>query len=361
MFHPQSDAARPFESCGTRTSTPAVRGRPPQLPAFVEPITDEALLSWLSRLAARLGLSPQTLARESFGIKDQLRHSKWRARPHPWLLARMSHRSGVSVAQLRRMTFIDWAPVYRNDEASERFSGRRLEPALRTRVPTRFAVCGQCLRQDAHPYIRLQWLIGWVAVCPVHAVTLITRCPACSNPLRIPKLMITTHVSASHCLHCGACVTSGESAPAHDAVLKVQDTLLAAKRYGEIQIKGIGLLCWPEIVSLLDAWLAIIWKPGEANAREHLQWQIADELQLPSIRSADFSDGRYGSLALIAWLLKDWPHSSNARIGKDLLSRSLAFQRLQRRHDSKPAEAQEDTLIRERLTQLLSATGGRTG
>jgi hypothetical protein len=34
---------------------------------------------------------------ETFGIEDRDGHSRWRFRPHPWLLVLMSERTGFSI------------------------------------------------------------------------------------------------------------------------------------------------------------------------------------------------------------------------------------------------------------------------
>src|SRR6185437_14908764 len=79
---------------------PAARpAKRPPLPLYVEPAAEEALLSWLLRLATRLGVPFHVLAREAFGIDDRSGHTLWWHRPHPWTLARIAERTGVSVAR----------------------------------------------------------------------------------------------------------------------------------------------------------------------------------------------------------------------------------------------------------------------
>jgi hypothetical protein len=66
------------------------------------------------------------------------------------------------------MTLLDWAPVVRDDEASGRFDGWRYEALPPGQRERGLAVCPKCLTEDSEPYIRKEWLIGWVAACPVH-------------------------------------------------------------------------------------------------------------------------------------------------------------------------------------------------
>lgn len=165
------------------------------LPFYVEPAPDEALFSWLLRLATRMGVSMHALASCSLGIDDRYGHTRWWCRPHPWLLMRISERTDVGVARLRPMTFDGFQPVYRDDEASARFTGRRYDVRSPTSRSYRFAVCGRCLKDDAKPYLRLSWLIGWMAVCPHHGTVLVERCNVCGAGLRVAPFATTSRFS----------------------------------------------------------------------------------------------------------------------------------------------------------------------
>jgi hypothetical protein len=78
----------------------------PPLPIYVQPAcAEEALLSWLLRLATRFKMSLHALVSETFGIEDRAGVSRWWCRPDPWLLARISQRTGLHIAHVRRMTF----------------------------------------------------------------------------------------------------------------------------------------------------------------------------------------------------------------------------------------------------------------
>ena len=87
----QSEAFDPLVS--RRLRPPAIR----ELPLYVDPLPDEALLSWLLRLARCLKLSMHVLAHEAFDIDDRAGHSHWWSRPNPWHLKRISERTGVRI------------------------------------------------------------------------------------------------------------------------------------------------------------------------------------------------------------------------------------------------------------------------
>lgn len=203
LFLRRSAVGWPSSMARAVTLRPAPSSKPNvALPLYVAPSEDEALFSWMLRLATRLRCSMHALASCTFGIDDRYGHSRWWCRPHPWLLKRISERTGVEVARLRTMTFEGWAPIYRDDEDSGRFSGRRYDRPAPDHRTYRFVVCGQCLEGDAKPYLRSSWLIGWMAVCPIHGTQLIDRCPACGAApawrlSRTPPPFLQEHVLAA--------------------------------------------------------------------------------------------------------------------------------------------------------------------
>ena len=99
-------------------------------------------------------------------------------------------------------------PVYREDEDSARFAGRRYD----TRAPEwrayRFAVCGVCLAADEVPYLRSIWQLGWLAVCPFHGTILLTRCERCHCGIRVSQLSVCAPFSPTTCNRCGESLLS---------------------------------------------------------------------------------------------------------------------------------------------------------
>jgi hypothetical protein len=66
--------------------------------------------------------------------------------------------------------------VIQDDESHERLSGLRFADHP-LRHLHHLAVCTRCLAEDARPYLRLPWMIGWMAVCPRHQTRLLTLAP----------------------------------------------------------------------------------------------------------------------------------------------------------------------------------------
>jgi hypothetical protein len=303
--------------------SPSSRPTPPPLPLYVEPASEEALLSWLSRLATRLGVSFHTLAKESFGIDDRLGHSHWWRHPPPGVLVRIASRTGVSVTRLRRMTLTGFEPAYRDDEATARFAGRHYD----SRVPLWrrhcFAICGPCLEGDTTPYLRTTWLIGWMAVCPHHRVILIERCKACGYGLRVPPLAKMTAFSPATCTRCGSSLLDGRYHPAHPSVSQIQAAMLRGKHQGITELEGLGRLTWIELVSLADVLIGMIWTDLTAAEQAGVFLMYASDPFAQLTDQDTVHECRHGSLRLLAWLTQDWPDSPGAQVGQNLLTRWL--------------------------------------
>jgi TniQ len=323
----RSAAVSLFEVIDTVPGRPGFRSPRPQLPLYVEPAADEALLSWLLRLASRLQVSFHALASYSFGIEDRSGRTRWWCYPHPWVLARIGERTGVNVSRLRPMTFNGFAPIYRDDEASARFVGRRYDNRGPQQRGYRFAICGQCLEGDATPYLRSQWLFGWLAVCPHHGTILIERCGACGASLRAAPFATEASFSPADCPRCGESLLGGKHLPAHPSVIRMQTALLRGKCEGMSELHGLGEFRWPEMIAFADVLLGMVWTDLTMAEQE----QIFRLYGLETSNSRDGPDGiydcRHGSLHFLAWLTEGWPDSAGATVGRRLLARWLAADR----------------------------------
>lgn len=352
-----------FESIEDASRPAPKPARRPPLPLYVEPDAEEALLSWLLRLATRLGVSFHVLAREAFCVDDRSGHTRWWHRPHPWTLARIGERSGVSVARLRSMTFAGFEPAYRDDEVPARFAGRRYDSRGREQRAYRFAACGRCLAQDARPYLRTSWLLGWVAVCPHHGTVLIERCKACGASLRVAPCTMTASFSPVTCTRCGSDLLDGRDRPAHPAAIRMQTALLRGKQAGVTELEGLGWFTWKEIVALIDVLVGMVWTDLTLAEQEDIFLSYtSDPLTRPRAEDAVY-DCRHASLQFVAWLIEGWPSSAGARVGQSMLVRWLTADRNRLCRHLRPPSADPWTAgaenfepsIRERLRVLANA------
>ena len=294
------------------------------LPSYIDPEKDESLLSWTFRLAGNLGVSMNVFARRVLGIDSKLSDSVWWAYPSPWALARLAAKTELPAAQLKHMTFADWAPQFREDDARERFSGIRLQthtPARRREA--RLAVCVQCLDASKTPYLPLSWMLGWLSICPTHQTVLLVRCSHCKRKLQLPSFNRIAIFNLGTCTHCQQRLIDSPVA-AHLGPVELQSKLLQGKRFGRTELTGIGELTWPQTVTVLDLLVNLFWTGTSFDERWRFAAEFADDF--PPIGQAEMSPyhSRYGGLCMLSWLLSDWDRGRGAKVARQLLCRWLA-------------------------------------
>lgn len=329
-----------------------------QLPLYVEPKENEVLLSWLLRLATRLGVSHQTLVRAAFWIDDRRERSQWWRRPEPQMLSRISAKTGITTERLRGMTLESWSPVYRDDEANERFSMQRFYVAAPRRKGFRYVLCEQCLEADTTVYLRTSWVMGWVAVCPEHVSIMTAHCPRCRAKLRPGCPSSIARFAPPICTRCGNDLRYKLHKPAHPCVIQLQHALLTGKRQGVTELAGMGRLSWMEVIAFIDVVSGMSFTdtpPAEQQDRYSLirkEFAISDTQRPPS---------RYTDLAYLAWLTHGWPQGRGPQVAMDMLARWLSNEPDRIFRDlgvsgsdpGKPGPFPMPGPIRERLRQLL--------
>jgi hypothetical protein len=206
------------------------------------------------------------------------------------------------------MTLSGWTEA-RRDERPERFCvpgflyQRAGIPDLRP-----LAICGKCLESDAIPFIRIEWMIGWMAVCIKHKVILSTHCPSCGAALRLPTLSVRRHVTIGRCRRCEHTLNGSQSKPAPDTACNMQARLLAIKHAGIGNLPGIGCITWSALVSLIDLILCALWRQRARYIHERLFARIVHDtgLHRDERLRTDWASN-YGTMLLLAWLFAQWP------------------------------------------------------
>jgi hypothetical protein len=228
------------------------------------------------------------LAYETVGIEHKGQRSPWRRRPGLGVLKRISDRTGVRVERLGDMTLQSWAPVHRDDEENERFSTKRFFLKAHENRQFRFVVCTECLKLDAIPYLRLSWMIGWMAVCPLHKTIMTTRCTTCQVKLRTPMPAWTVPFSPLNCSGCQAELSSGQL-PAELTMIRLQEALLKGKREGFTVLEGLGEFSWPKMVALADVLIGIfsIDVKGKAHRRSFRKFKADINAQREGLPRSD--------------------------------------------------------------------------
>lgn len=280
------------------------------LPIYLVPQADEALISWLSRLARRIGaqLFAVASAASRFLVVDPRRLSEgsWQ-RPGPNFNKVISSMTGVAVETVRAMTFEDWVPVCRDEGVRGRLGTqffRMARPA--DRGMRHFVVCPKCLAGDSEPYVRKTWTLGWVAICGRHSSVMLSACPKCFATFRLPVLSSLDSFRPEVCACCGATLTDAIAHEAHESAIQLQISLLDAKHHGRVTLVGLGVVDWAMAMAAIDALLGMVWIGTLHNHRRKLLTLIADDLGFDPFRRG-MADN-YGCLLILAWLLDEWPH-----------------------------------------------------
>ncbi len=168
--------------------------REPRFPLRPLPLPEEALSSWIARLAAAMGVGNEDVLVAGLDMPlltdDQLDYQ-----PPLTLLTRLAARTTVPVDALRAMMMEGYVPLlidqltpapdlmqtYTNQHwFFVRPEGRALQRSQdlvpwQASVPPRLWTCPRCLRDDARPYRRLYWRLAWMGSCPAHGVLLEER------------------------------------------------------------------------------------------------------------------------------------------------------------------------------------------
>lgn len=196
-----------------------------KLPLHPAPYAGECLSGYILRLADLNGynilwdlvgdLFPTWKAPQQIGML------KWEYPLENW--GRMPLRTGLSSAELSRLTVIPWIEKFRSPlKFHSNYSGPG--NALHGIVNPNLRVCSLCLQSQ--PYQRLIWRLLPVTICLEHGCFLEERCSGCGTVL-MPVSQDHRH------LQCQVCGTDLRSLP---SVMAPQDLLnLQRKRQAEFQ------------------------------------------------------------------------------------------------------------------------------
>lgn len=167
------------------------------------------------------------------------------------------------------MTFEDPQPVYRGDEDSARFAGRRYDRRAPDWRAYRFSVFGPCLEGDSVPYLRSLWHLGWLAVCPIHGTVLLIRFERCHYGIRVPHLsvypILPDDMYPMWRKLDRLSLSDGEPRSHPSAVAP-----LKGKYKGSTEIAGLGTFTWQELAALVDVILGGFWTATILEERESI-------------------------------------------------------------------------------------------
>lgn len=280
-----------------------------RLPYYVRSAKGEALVSWAWRLARKFEWNLATLAHVGWDLREPLRPDWW-VRPDDALLLTLESRTGIDYKLLRSMTFLDWKSPMDRDGGDGSLGGwlpNRVTPRDRH---DSLAVCPECLWEDKSPFLRQAWLIPWAAVCEKHRSALLTRCPTCGWPLRVPVSGSRMKFVANRCARCGFDLNGSESPSVPDAICEFHTALLRGTKTGLVQLPGAPTLKWSDFLVTAGYIRTAIWAEKKASSDRLTLLRAMSQNERFYINAGVSSlRDRLGGFMLLAWLLDDWPNN----------------------------------------------------
>jgi hypothetical protein len=184
-----------------------------RLPLHPQPLPDEALSSWLWRLAQAYGLTPDAFIESALNLPEPGQLGSLDAQAPPILIERLAQRTGVSVERVQATTLAGYGELLFEAELSTSTTAQaRLKeyvlafPSLAPPGPRAAAAisipdpnwrpwvcedllgfsaraCRGCLATGPTPYLRIYWRAGWMVSCPLHG-EMLDPVPLLPNALR---------------------------------------------------------------------------------------------------------------------------------------------------------------------------------
>jgi transposase len=139
---------------------------------------------------------------------------------------------------------------------------------------------------------------------------------------------------------------TGLNAPrAHPLVLR--KALLAGRLQGSTELPGLGSMSWPLALAAADVLLGVVFA-AQRHCREKLYRRIGRDLGLSEQLQIGDWEQRYGSVAILAWLLEGWPQNVHRAFTLLQAPRSKSFF-----HDWRDMSAELREPLHERLSCIL--------
>jgi hypothetical protein len=231
------------------------------------PLPQEALLSWLSRLATENGFaSIRGMVAASPLPVNQQRISRF---SHPELFAWARDATGLPPELLSGI---------RADGYAAELGERPTRGRWRWRLPytggrsdaQRFVVCVECLRENRDaPYWKEHWWTATATVCEVHGCMLVDECPRCSTPVALATAGRVDFVRCTCCGVCfwGACLARHDVRPSWPAVGFIHvdapaGAIAAERAFWDNLSNMLRLICVRRTLRALASCLAV---PGWAR------------------------------------------------------------------------------------------------
>ena len=295
------------------------------LPRGPSPLPGEFLGSWVARAAVMNGYEPRYLAA---WLRTGKHTHQWFLFPIHQVLTRLAKASGVDDRELELMAFSQDLELCEYPFVHQKDAGNWIIPVPNheSARPSLTQLCPDCLSTDRIPYLRKDWRYAFITHCPLHRTRMLSQCPDCGraiNPFEEVHQDLIRY-QASLFLRCPCCgyhlggftqtYVQTES-PSVMGSIHLSQVILRGQREGwvtfsdRVQIPtSLFLLGLRIILRLLGSRFGLefrMWLEHHAHLEPVPAGTGIDPYfmrfeDLPSSR-------RVRLLALLDWLLEDWP------------------------------------------------------
>jgi uncharacterized C2H2 Zn-finger protein len=195
------------------------------------PRPDEALSSWIKRLAQQYG-------HDLYAILDRKDFRGFRLnnidrRPSEKLVQHLSNRTGVPAGEIGKhgLLFYDDHFPSRIAQNGKTISGLEGTLTIGRSRESRFILgtrgiryCPACL-DDPVPYFRWYWLLGYYAACHVHGILMHDSCPSCNKPVNYFNFT----ASLDKCRYCNTALQTAGRLAVNDNVVNMLYEIFVSK------------------------------------------------------------------------------------------------------------------------------------
>jgi len=289
----------------------------PRLPLAPPPLPDEAISSWIARIAARYDLSTDAL------VQNLL--------PNETDNAEMARRIDVCACKPLEDTLAVVAGVPIASFARQRLAGLAANP--HTAWPRRNPVwCPLCAAQDVaafkEVYFRQEWGFGGYLMCSQHRCLLIASCPICLHQVEHRPLNGRLRLWCQHCEKCADAALPSRLTPFWPYGTPQQHRRCITIRLSNEDAVSLLLQVQSDLLAALDGtWPRTAWARG---LKRHGLFSILRALSFvmlgPLWEHAYRFLPRYGGFAPAWSLPDDWtPGSLPPEVAAPALLASVTF------------------------------------
>ncbi|MEP3348383.1 MAG: TniQ family protein [Marinomonas sp.] len=162
------------------------------LPMHPQPLEDELLSSWVTRIALENGLYAHTLYKSCLGLDSSIFIKDIDKFFAPRLIDSLEEKTGLTSKQINKLMLTGFEGRI-TEKLVINSSSRWILPLgiyHRTRKNKGVVYCPQCFAENPIKYYKRIWRLSFVVMCEKHHCLLRDCCPHCGSPIDFQRLGI---------------------------------------------------------------------------------------------------------------------------------------------------------------------------